>query len=246
MSINIGMVATYIVAAVGPAVALMLFVYQHDKIEKEPIGMLARLALFGALSAILAGIIEGIGMGALDALLAPGSAVYIIFLAFLVIAVTEEGVKYIFLKKISWRSPYFNFRFDAIVYAVFVSLGFAALENVMYIVGYGLSVAPARALLAIPGHMSFAVFMGYYYGRARLAANYGDQAGSRRNQWLAYIIAVLLHGFYDTCAMIGTGIAVMVFLAFVIAMFIIVFVTLRKESKEDVEIQNYNQPPNMW
>lgn len=64
-----------------------------------------------------------------------------ILLAFLVVAVVEEGTKFFFLHQKTWHSPYFNYRYDAIVYAVFVSLGFAAFENVKYIFNYGLSVA---------------------------------------------------------------------------------------------------------
>ncbi len=92
---------------------------------------------------------------------------YTILLAFLVVAVVEEGTKFVFLKLRTWRDPNFNFRFDGIVYAVFVSLGFAAFENINYVLGYGLTVALPRAVLAIPAHMGFAVFMGLFYGRGK-------------------------------------------------------------------------------
>jgi RsiW-degrading membrane proteinase PrsW (M82 family) len=73
------------------------------------------------------------------------------------------------------------------------------------IFGYGLSVAPSRALLAIPGHMAFAVFMGYFYGRAKLWHDVGTQGTVESHcLWAAWLSAVFFHGFYDSCAMIGT------------------------------------------
>jgi RsiW-degrading membrane proteinase PrsW (M82 family) len=63
-----------------------------------------------------------------------------------IVALVEEGTKLFFLKRFTWRSPDFNYRYDGVVYAVFVSLGFAAIENLLYVFQYGLSVAWARVL----------------------------------------------------------------------------------------------------
>ena len=154
-------------------------------------------------------------------------------MAFLVVAVVEEGAKYLFLLWRTWRDPNFNFSFDGIVYAVFVSLGFAAFENISYVVGYGLTTAVARAVLAIPAHMGFAVFMGYFYARAKRCHDQGNVAGRRRNLWAAFLVAVLLHGFYDACALLGTVLSLLLFVAFVVAMYIIVIRLVKKESKAD-------------
>ena len=133
----------------------------------------------------------------------------------------------------SWRSPYFDYRFDGIVYAVFVSLGFAALENVEYVTGYGLSVAPTRALLAIPGHFGFAVFMGYFYGRAKLWEDAGNHKRSVADQWAAVLSAVFFHGFYDACAMSKSAAAGVLFLVYVVVVDVIVFLLVRHESSTD-------------
>ena len=145
-------------------------------------------------------------------------------------------MKYVFLYRRTWNDPNFNFRFDGIVYAVFVSLGFAAYENIRYVLHYGLSVALPRALLAIPGHMSFAVVMGLFYGRARLLANRGELQAAARSRHMGYLSAVVLHGFYDACAMIGTGIATAAFLLFVTLMFTGVFRLVRRESATDAPV----------
>ena len=155
---SVGMV--YFLAAALPALVLMRYIYRKDTVEKEPAGLLVRCVVGGVFSALLAVVLEEIGESVLSRLISPDSRLFILLLAFLVVAGAEECAKFLFLKRATWRNPNFNYRFDGVVYAVFVSLGFAAFENVGYVMGYGLSVAPLRAVLSIPAHMSFAVFMG--------------------------------------------------------------------------------------
>ena len=226
----------YLAAALLPAIILLRYVYRHDSIEKEPVGLLFSLLVMGCLSALCSGVLEGVADYFLRVVVSADSPIYIVLLAFLVVAVVEEGTKLFFLKRRTWNHPAFNYRFDGVVYAVFVSLGFAALENVQYVVNYGLSVALPRALLAIPGHLSFSIFMGVYYGRARLLENLGDHEGAKRSIRAGYLIAVFLHGFYDTCAMLGTGLATTVFLVFVIVMFLNAYRTLKREAAMDEPI----------
>ena len=226
----------YVLAAVLPAVFLMIFVYRHDKVEREPAGLLLSLLWRGVLAALCAILLEIIGQLILDRLLTPGTYLHTILTAFLVVAAVEEGTKYYFLKRRTWDDPNFNYRFDAIVYAVFVSLGFAAFENIQYVFAYGLSVALPRALLSIPGHMSFGVYMGVHYGRARFRESYGHYAAAKRDRVVAYLSAVLLHGFYDACAMIGTRAATAVFIAFVVVTYLGMFRRLKKEAARDMPV----------
>lgn len=228
--------AIYILAAVIPAVVLLRYIYRHDTIEREPPGLLCVLLLMGVAAALCAGVLESIAQTILTLLVDPGSPVYTILLAFLVVAAVEEGTKYWLLKRRTWNHPEFNYRFDGIVYAVFVSLGFAAYENIQYVLHYGLSVALPRAFLAVPGHMSFAVCMGIYYGRAKLCEGWGDYDGVRKNLRTGYLFAVFLHGFYDACAMIGTARATILFLAFVALMFFKVYRQLKRESLTDAPV----------
>ena len=223
----------YLLAAVVPAVILMKFIYDQDTVEHEPLSLLFRLLLGGVLAALVSIVLETIGEGILDTFLSQDSPNYSIISAFLVVAVVEEGSKFFFLKRRTWKDPNFNYRFDGIVYAAFVSLGFAAFENIGYVFGYGLSVSISRAFLSIPGHLGFSVFMGAHYGRAKLCADEGDEAGKKKNLFLAWFLPVLLHGFYDSCAMIGTGIATLLFIVFVIVMYIIVFRKIKHESHTD-------------
>lgn len=234
----------YFLSAVLPACFLLRYVYRHDTVEKEPAPLLLSLLGMGCLAALCSAVLEGVAELLLLFLVDPSGPVYTIALAFLIVAVIEEGTKLFFLHLRSWRHRAFNYRFDGVVYAVFVSLGFAALENIQYVVNYGLSVALPRALLAVPGHASFSVFMGVYYGRAKLLENLGDYGGSRRCLCKSYFFAVFLHGFYDACAMIGTPRSSAVFLLFVVLMFASAFHTLKRESAADGPITPYGGPPD--
>ena len=226
----------YIMAAILPALLLLVYIYNQDTVDKEPRNLLLNLLLMGVVAGLASIVLEQIGTTILDSFVSTENPAYVIFLAFLVVAVVEEGTKFFLLYRKTWRNPNFNYRFDAIVYAVFVSLGFAAFENIGYVFGYGITVAPARALLAIPGHMSFAVFMGYFYGRAKLFFDYGDKEKSRTNLWLAYLSAVFLHGFYDSCAMIGSAGSTIVFVVFIILMYLAVYRMIKSESHTDAPV----------
>jgi len=229
-------VIIYLLAALLPALFLMRYIYRKDTIEKEPKGMLTGLFFLGVAAAVVAVIFETLGTSILSRFLQPGEPAHTIVLAFLVVAVVEEGAKFLFLRWRTWRDPNFNYRFDGIVYAVFVSLGFAAFENISYVMGYGWTTAVARALLSIPAHMGFAVFMGYFYARAKRCSDAGNARGKHGNLWMAFFSAVLLHGFYDACALLGTLLSALLFVVFVIAMYIIVIRFLRKESRNDQPI----------
>ena len=228
--------AVYVLAAVLPAIFLMRYVYRQDQIEPEPVGLLASLAWKGVLAALAAIVLEFIGQTVLQGLVSEDNPNYVYYLAFLVVAAVEEGTKLFFLYRRTWKEPDFNYRFDAIVYAVFVSLGFAAFENVKYVFSYGLSVALPRAILAVPGHMGFAVFMGIFYGRAKRCADWGNRFGCKVNLILSYLFPVALHGVYDSCCMTGTGRSTAVFVIFVLVMYLLVFRMIRHESRTDTPI----------
>ena len=226
----------YVLAAVVPAVVLMRYVYRQDRVDREPPRLLGGLALQGVYAALAAIVLETLGQSVLNALVSQDNPRHVVLTAFLVVAVVEEGTKFFFLYRKTWRDPNFNYRFDAIVYAVFVSLGFAAFENVKYVFSYGLSVALPRAILAIPGHMGFAVFMGWFYGRAKLRSDLGDGLGARVNLALGYLAAVFLHGMYDTCCMTGTARSTLVFAAVVAVLYLAVFRLIRREARNDTPV----------
>lgn len=225
----------FVIAAVFPALVLMKYIYRQDAIESEPKGLLFRLVLAGAFAVIPVTFLEYGGQYLLSLVLPPDTPLFMVFLMFLVVAPSEEGCKYYFLKRRTWRHPAFNYRFDGLVYAVFVSLGFAALENIGYVTQFGLSVAVTRAVLSVPAHMSFGVFMGSYYGRAKVREVRGDLAGAARLRRTGLGIAIILHGFFNSCLVMGSSTAMAVFIGFVLAMYGVVFRRIRTDARADVE-----------
>ncbi len=228
-----GIVLLYVFAAIFPALFLMRYIYQEDKADKEPSGLLINLVIKGVFAALAAIVLELIMHSVLGLFTYPNNTIKTIIDAFIGVGLIEEATKFFFLYKSTWYNLDFNYRFDGIVFAVFVSLGFAAFENIQYIFTYGLSIALSRALFAIPAHMGFAVFMGLFYGRAKQRERRGDFFAMKFNLIMGYLAAVFLHGFYDSCAMINTDTANIVFIAFVAIMYLIVFLTIRKESSQD-------------
>ena len=91
--------------------------------------------------------------------------------AFIVVALVEEFSKYIIVKYYAQNNREFNEPFDGIVYAVMVSMGFAALENVLYVYQYGSSTGITRAFTAVPAHATFGILMGYFMGKAKFSKN---------------------------------------------------------------------------
>ena len=222
-----------IAAAVIPAAFLMLRVYKADKLEREPAGLLWSLVILGVASTSLASFTEQLGDIALSYFVPDTSMTYNVIMYFIVVAVSEEGFKYLLMRMRTWKSPHFNCRFDGVVYAVFISLGFALWENISYVLTYGFAVAVARALTAVPGHACFGVFMGTWYGLAKRYELAGMPEESKRAKRMALLVPVLLHGAYDFIAAIQEEALGAAFVVFVLAMFIMAVRTVRKQARED-------------
>ena len=222
-----------IAAAVLPAIALLVFVYREDRMEKEPWPLLLSLLAQGIVSTSLAVFTERLGIKLLSGILPSDSTVYQVIFNFLVVGLSEEGFKYLLLKRRTWYSPAFNCQFDGVVYAVFVSLGFALWENIDYVVMYGFGTALVRAVTAVPGHACFGVFMGAWYGLAKRYENYGYAEKSRRCRLLAVLLPTLLHGAYDLIASLESSALSWGFVGFILVMFAAALYAVKKLSRED-------------
>ncbi len=166
-------------AALIPAVILFVRIYQLDRIEKEPRRLLGVLLASGALLALPAAGIQLFASRALAGALDKRSAAYLLLDNFLVVAVSEEVCKIVPVRLAAWKHPAFDYRFDAVVYSVSSALGFAAVENILYVVQSDLRTAVSRAVLSVPGHFFFAVAMGLLLSRGKQAEKKGTDAGRR-------------------------------------------------------------------
>lgn len=214
--------------ALIPVGICLLYIYSRDRYEKEPKRLIFLLFAFGCISVVPAGFLES-----LVKVQTRGAEAKIIFIyAMLGVAIIEEGVKLFFLWVGIWKNRFFNERFDGVVYAVSVSLGFAALENIMYVFQHGATTGILRALTAIPGHTLFAVYMGYFFGIARF------KFGSRKLGLiiLSLIVPTFVHGFYDFLLMSGEGtspILVFLFIPYFVTALVIGFKLLTNLLKKD-------------
>ena len=231
-----------LLAALVPAAFLMVQVYRLDRIEKEPAGLLLKLALFGALSGLAAGAIEGALTRVLDVTLG-GGMLRLMLENFLAVALVEEACKRWVVLKFAWNHPAFDYRFDAVVYCVFSALGFAALENILYVAEYGFAVAVSRALLSVPGHCFFAVYMGIYLGQAKMAERamqryYIELPDETPGQYLraSLLVPTLLHGFWDFSLSVGGWLMTVLFYLFVLAFFIDAYRKLRFAAGSDEQL----------
>ena len=202
--------------ATAPVMGLLFYLYIRDKYEKEPWHMLSVSVLFGVV--ITAPIVF---VGNMSLFLLPqhwglfGEAV---FSAFVVSGFVEEFFKFVVLFLLTWKSPELNEKFDGIVYGVYVSLGFAFVENVLYVTSDdlgGVATALSRGIISVPGHGLFGVFMGYFFTRAKWTHHGQRQSAKGRACFLALALGVpvLIHAVYNLLLL--TDISIYVFLAYV-------------------------------
>lgn len=223
-------------AALLPAIVLLVRVYRLDKIEKEPARVLWKLVAIGALAGVVAAFLETALIRLLRLAFPQPTVTYLLLENFLIIATVEEVCKRFPVRRFFWRDPAFNYRFDAVVYCVFSTLGFAALENALYVAEYGLGTAIVRALLSVPGHFFFAVYMGVYLGEAKKAETRGNLI--RRSAFLQFSlwVPILLHGFWDFCLSFQSTWMTVLFYAFVLVFFFHASRLLRRSARDDQRI----------
>ena len=207
-----------LLTALLPIGILIYYIYHKDRKSPEPTGQLVKAFLFGVLSVPLS-LCMSIPLGLIGVYPAEATSILgSVSIAFFGAAIPEEIAKFIMLWLLLRKNPYFDEKMDGIVYAVFVSLGFAALENIMYLFTNAdsyLSVGIARAIFAVPGHFCFGILMGYYYSLAKFYPK-----TLTKNKVLILAAPIIVHGLYDSILFIInvtpaiSGVLLIVFLIF--------------------------------
>lgn len=220
-----------IVYAIIPSILICLYVYHKDVVEKEPIMMLFRLFFLGVLMTVPTFFIEKtlISFSGIQ----PDGYINCFIMSFFIISLVEEGYKYLILYLGSWKNKNFDYKFDAIVYAVFVSLGFATLENILYVSNYGANAAFLRAVISVPAHAFYAVASGYFLGLAKKNAILKNRKEETKYKILALAAPVFLHGVFDFLLLTENNVMLGVFYAFVGALYAISFLSIDKVSKNE-------------
>lgn len=223
------------ILAIIPGVVLVYLVYKMDRIEKEPVSNIIKLLYYGALTTIIAAFLEIVGEMFLYRFF--GQSLLTNFLMyFIVVAGAEEGMKYyVFMKKV-WVSTDFDYKYDALVYSVSISMGFAIWENINYVRHGGTTVAIARAFCAVPGHAVFALFMGLFLGMARKESTYVNYGGNTKVNFykrLAILVPMLIHGLYDFLAVSETMAANIAWFVLLMFMYWFAYIIITRVSKDD-------------
>ena len=175
-----------ILLATIPPLLIVFFVYRNDLYEKEPHKLLISTFLLGCVLIIPMIILETLTQMIFT---------NVFFFSLFGIALVEEGVKYIALLKYNLPKKDFNEPYDGIIYSLFLTMGFALVENISYVIGNeetGFSVAIARMFTAIPMHATCGIVMGYYLGLSKMKTS--DKS---TNLTLSILLPVLIHGLYN-------------------------------------------------
>lgn len=223
-------------AALAPVAVALWYIFKKDGAQPEPTKWLIKAFWFGVLSALLSYAFST-PLGAIFGL-EPDTEVYPSILdafadAFLLAAIPEELAKLIMLWLLLRKNPHFDEKFDGIVYAVCIGMGFAGIENVMYLIdgiedGSWVGTGIGRALFSIPGHFLFAVLMGYYYSLYHFGIDCSTKAKA-----MILVAPVIAHGLFDSilfCMDVDEGLSVICF-----CLFLYFFNKLRKRGKERIE-----------
>ena len=214
--------------AILPVVVLMLYIYRQDKYQKEPIKSLSK-AFFGGIAAIFLDIVIVMGI---DSIFNDNAFTNTVFYqAFLQAGIPEELSKFLIFIILIWRDKNFDEYFDGIVYATFIGLGFACLENIEYVFEYGFETGVVRAMFSVPGHFLFGVVMGYFLSMAKF---HPEKRGTYL--WTGLLLAMLVHGLFDWLLMVsdslGSGIGSLIYIAFLVGDFYLWKLGLRYINKQ--------------
>ena len=220
------------VVSVLPVFLIGMFVYKKDR-QKEPTKLLIKLFLGGIGSCFLVLIVSLF----LDLIFPIFSAdendlnlVELFIQVFIGVALIEEFCKWIIAYKISYNDKDFDEFYDAILYCVFVALGFACFENLLYVYENGIGTGLLRAVLAVPGHACDGVLMGYYLGLSKLGSINNRKDIKIKNLILSILVPTIAHGVYDYCLFTQEEIFIVIFFIFVIGMYIYVLKRIKKIS----------------
>ncbi|TMM29451.1 PrsW family intramembrane metalloprotease [Polaribacter aestuariivivens] len=216
--------------AIAPVLVIIIYIYIKDKHEKEPIGLLTKSFLLGATVSIILTLILGYLAAKIFPLTEVKNILQQFIQAFFVVALVEEFSKYVIVRFFSQKNTAFNEPFDGIVYAVMVSMGFAALENILYTFQHGAETGILRAFTAVPAHATFGILMGYFMGKAKFSEN------RIVLNLTGLLLATIFHGAYDFFLFINfiPGISIGAFISLIIGI-----VLSRKAIKKHQNSSNF-------
>jgi RsiW-degrading membrane proteinase PrsW (M82 family) len=223
-----------VLVALAPCIFWLWIIYKRDQYAPEPISLIIRIFFYGMVIAIPVAIIEAfLYPGSTQSNLSISTAAY---LAFIVAGVTEEAGKFFVVRTGIYKSPHFEEPADGLVYAAAAALGFAALENIVYLLNFGWQVILVRGIFSNLAHVLFSSLWGYPLALTKL--------GMLKNKhwaWLGLLAAMLAHGIFDFLFFTNTIFTYLV-IPFFIGMVVLYVLMFRHANKHSVYIAHRSQP----
>jgi RsiW-degrading membrane proteinase PrsW (M82 family) len=206
------MSALTLVVAAAPSVVLLGYFYVRDRHDREPLGAVAVAFVLGAYAMLAAQNLADLAEDWLPGgWLRTGGEPARLFDALVLSGLIEELAKWLLLVCAIARWRAFDEPLDGVVYGVALALGFATLENLLYLERLGLGIAWKRAIFAVPAHALFGGAMGFYAARSHFSSGLGR--AHPRDLLLALLVPTAFHGAYDFALFHGLGPAVWVAVA---------------------------------
>lgn len=204
-----------LIISIAPAISIAVAVYMSDRYEREPIPLLIKTFLLGALMVIPVLVVEN---ALLFFNIFPG-ILSIAYISFIVAGFTEEYFKRSVVLKYIYRNKNFNERLDGIVYSVFSALGFAVVENILYIVfrfNDNMYIGLYRGILSVPAHAVFGVTMGYYISLAKFCRDCNQEEDRKKYLKKSLYVPMMLHGIFNFILMSGIPVLNIIFIPYFI------------------------------
>lgn len=201
-----------LIVALLPVLLFLIWIYKKDKYNKEPIKDLVKFYIIGVMISFVAIVIERklVDFNVFEGIYSQ------LYLSFLVAGTTEEFLKAIVLTIVLFKDNKFNEKIDGIIYSVVLSLGFASIENIIYLFyeteNLIYQVGILRSVIAIPGHIMFGIMMGYYISKAKFSDTKSEKIN---NIFKAIIIPIILHAIFDFILMIGERWSIILFIVYI-------------------------------
>lgn len=232
-----------LIISILPVLLVGIYIYKKDR-NKEPKKLLTNLFIAGVSSSFIAIVISSV----LEKLfpffayeITELNLIELIVYVFVGISLVEESSKWIMVYNITYNNEEFDEIYDMIVYCVFVALGFACFENILYVQKGGVVTGIIRAISAIPSHACEGVLMGYYLGLAKINSINNDEKLSKKNKILSILIPTVSHGIYDYCIFSGKLIFMFIFLILLIYFYSYIITKINKISRENRKIVYKNK-----
>ncbi len=239
------MAVVLLILSIAPVIFFGYQIYVRD-FDKEPTQNLIKLFFCGVGATFLTLFITGVLSSIIpffdydsDSL----SLIELIPYVFIGVALVEEFSKWIFVYKLEYNNQEYNHLYDGIVFAGFVALGFACLENILYVLQSGVQTAIVRAFLAIPGHLCDGIMMGYYLSLAKLSLINKDVSLSKKNIVLSLLVPTITHGIYDYLLFAGEKTDNYLFMGLFV-IFIAVFFSNASKKVKQLASNSYNLNPS--